>query len=84
VSDLLPISHLWTRRDFAAAFGIGLTASLLSSQTIASTNNASAVYRKAFVLDCNSIGEIGQLCCDKDTESALQIMRGAGISVWMV
>jgi membrane dipeptidase len=82
MSDRLPKNSVCcTRRDFAAAFGMGLAATLLSSPGIASANNASAVYRRAFVLDCNSIGEIGYLCCDEETESALQTMRGAGISV---
>jgi membrane dipeptidase len=70
-----------TRRDFAASLGITLAATLLESATMASVDRGSAIYRTALVLDCNSIGEIGQLCCDKDTESLLQIMRSAGVNV---
>lgn len=39
-----------------------------------------ALYRKSFILDCNTFASIGEICCDQDTPAVLELMRGSGIS----
>jgi membrane dipeptidase len=39
------------------------------------------VYRKSFVLDCNTLASIGaELCCSAETAPALKLMRESGVS----
>jgi len=44
------------------------------------TTTAADLYRKAFVLDCNTLASIGSLCCDEDTGKELQGVRDSGIT----
>jgi membrane dipeptidase len=65
------------------AFAASSAAKLADSQNKAAamgTTTAADLYRKAFVLDCNTLASIGSLCCDEDTEKELQGVRDSGIS----
>ena len=42
--------------------------------------NADALYRKAFVLDCNTLASIGTLAGDKDIGKELQAIRDSGLT----
>ncbi len=80
------MASLLTRRDFIALSSSAVSSAMLapsSGKAAPSSKDADAasVYRKSLVLDCNSIASIGQLCCDKDTDSELALMHSSGISV---
>ena len=74
------MSTSWTRRDFISLSGSALLASTLAPLpgVAAETPHKSggdALYRKAFVLDCNTLASIGGF-----TEGDKQVLRDSGVS----
>jgi membrane dipeptidase len=71
------------RQFFTLAAGFAATAAQADKtkprKSVASTDGA-ALYRRSFVLDCNTLASIGELCCDKDTPEALKLLRQSGVS----
>ena len=76
----------WTRREFIRLGGTAALAAQsfdsLAAGAPAVTGDGAAVYRKALVLDCNTLASIGEFCCgqDKDTAEALKLLRQSGVS----
>jgi membrane dipeptidase len=64
-------------KAFAARKG-GLV--LGDASVAAGETNADALYRKAFVLDCNTLASIGTLAGDKDIGKELQAIRDSGLT----
>ncbi|MGA9332740.1 MAG: membrane dipeptidase [Rudaea sp.] len=77
--------HPWTRREFLEMTGTAMLASALypfstaAEQPVASSR-ATGLYRQAFVLDCNTLASIGELCCEKSTPTQLQAVRESGLT----
>ena len=67
------------RSAFAATSAVKATDSAHKAAAMGATT-AADLYRKAFVLDCNTLASIGSLCCDQDTEKELQAVRESGIT----
>ena len=78
------MSTSWTRRDFLSLSGGALLASSLAplrGEAADATDHAGgdAIYRKAFVLDCNTLASIGGIA-ESDIPELRQILRDAGVS----
>jgi len=81
------MNNHWTRRQFLHVSGSAVLAGLAPSipaHAVASSELAemrgATLYRKAFVLDANTLASIGSLCCDKDSAAQLKAVRESGIS----
>ncbi|MFI4978770.1 MAG: dipeptidase [Nevskiales bacterium] len=72
----------WTRRDFLSLSGGALLASGLAplSGVAAGKAGNAEVYRKAFVLDCNTLASIGSFS-DSDLAEIKPLLRDSGVSV---
>lgn len=73
-----------SRRQFMAlAAGVAATAAQADTPAPkpAAASAGAALYRKALILDCNSIASIGEWCCDKETQEALDGLRASGVDV---
>jgi membrane dipeptidase len=65
---------------FAASSATKAAASQRKASAGVAGTKAADLYRKAFVLDCNTLASNGSLCCDADTEKELQGIRDSGIT----
>lgn len=78
------MSTSWSRRDFLSLSGSALLASALAplpggAAEASRQAGGEALYRKAFVLDCNTIGSIGAVA-ESDIPEIKQILRNSGVS----
>ena len=75
----------WTRRDFLSLSGGALLASGLAPLSGSAAGTAgkagdAEVYRKAFVLDCNTLASIGSFS-ESDIPEIKQLLRDSGVNV---
>jgi membrane dipeptidase len=72
----------WTRREFMHLGGVAALAAQSFDVLAAAPSDAAAVYRKALVLDCNTLASIGEFCCgqDKETGDALRLLKHSGVN----
>ncbi|WP_084183399.1 dipeptidase [Nevskia soli] len=72
----------WTRRDFLSLSGGALLASGVAPLSGAAAGKAgnAEVYRKAFVLDCNTLASIGSFS-ESDIPEIKQLLRDSGVNV---
>jgi len=75
----------WTRRDFLSLSGSALLSSVLAplpgvaADAADKPGGSEELYRKAFVLDCNSMASIGGFS-ESDASEIKQILHSAGVS----
>jgi len=76
------MAQLNRRQFFTLAAGVAATAAQadMPASKPGSASDGAALYRRSFVLDCNTLASIGGLCCDKDTSEALKLLRASGVS----
>ncbi|MBB4126478.1 membrane dipeptidase [Xanthomonas translucens] len=90
------MSEAWTRRQWLGLSGSALLAGLLPGATAAhgavapmakdsagkdaGATDAAALYRRALVLDANTLASIGQLASDSDSAAQLRQLRESGVT----
>ncbi|WP_369933601.1 dipeptidase [Xanthomonas tesorieronis] len=90
------MSEAWTRRQWLGLSGSALLAGLLPGATAAQgaaastakdlankdagATDAAALYRRALVLDANTLASIGQLASDGDSAAQLRQLRESGVT----
>jgi membrane dipeptidase len=78
------MAQLNRRQFITLAAGVAATAARADVPAAVSPGvgaAGAALYRKSFVLDCNTLASIGaELCCSEETAPALKLMRESGIS----
>ena len=75
----------WTRRQILSLSGGALLATALPSigaqpDSAASAARSTSLYRKAFVLDANTLASIGYVGTNEDAQKQLQLIRESGLS----
>ena len=90
------MSEAWTRRQWLGLSGSALLAGLLPGMAAAhgavapaakdaagdgaGASDAAALYRRALVLDANTLASIGQLASDGDSAAQLRQLRESGVT----
>jgi membrane dipeptidase len=75
------MAQLDRRQFMALAAGIAASAAQADTRAAAPGPDGATLYRKSFVLDCNTMASIGaELCCSEETAPALKLMRESGVS----
>jgi membrane dipeptidase len=82
------MSEAWTRRQWLGLSGSALLAGLLpgtptakdSADDGAGAGDAAALYRRALVLDANTLASIGQLAGDGDSAERMRQLRDSGVT----
>lgn len=70
----------WTRRDFLSLSAGALLAPAIATPAIAAPLSGAGLYRKALVLDCNTLASIGGFA-ESDIPELSGILRHSGVSV---